>query len=787
MTPLSEIKCLVFDYSNYLCLAERLGRVDGFQKVYYYTPKIFNGFPDHRPLDIGRNVPNVEIVEEWASVIDEIDIVVFPDSHEPALQTYFESIGKKVFGSKYGCEIEHNRGMAKQMMKEIGLPVNDYEEATGMTELENILKQKENVFVKSSLRGDLETFHHENYMLSKAELLRMRNHMGAYAEKEKYIVETPIDSVGEIGIDTFCIDGQYPAEVLTGIELKDTGYYGQIVPYHTLPRQLKNVTDKFSPIFSDLKYRGAYSNEVIISPDKQGYLIDTTARCFSSDTEILTDKGWKFFYELDGTETVCTLNPNDRNIEYQKPTNYISNFYEGNMILFTNGDNSINSLVTPNHAVWRTDRHRGKLFEQRADSLTDKGYIPRIGKWEVPDVEYFEIPEYHHEWDFIGGNKKQNRSHFVCTKVKHENSINIKMDYWIAFLAWFLTEGCVSGDKNSKGIKENIKISQKKYVKELMDVLDNCGFKYKYNSGIGFQINSVQLSQYLQPFGKKEERYVPDYIKKLSSRQIRIFLDNYMLADGSIDRGKYFTISKKMADDLQELIMKSGSVANIKLRNNIGTKVTIKGKEYTRKFNIYVIQEYLNRSDYWFETKSRKDRYIKDDPYKGLVYDVTVPNHIVYVRRNGKPLFSGNCPQPPTDLMMEMISNYPEVIWQVANGIVPMIQYTYKHGIQLIIKSDLAKTEPSPLIIPDEYKRFVKVKNLVIDDDGVYWYTPMNIEMSEIASVVGLGSSIYDALDMAKKIAESIKGFDIKINTDCIEDAMEQIRNLKKIGINYLS
>jgi len=31
-------------------------------------------------------------------------------------------------------------------------------------------------------------------------------------------------------------------------------------------------------------------------------------------------------------------------------------------------------------------------------------------------------------------------------------------------------------------------------------------------------------------------------------------------------------------------------------------------------------------------------------PYKGFVYDVTVPpHHTIYVRRNGKAVWSGNC------------------------------------------------------------------------------------------------------------------------------------------------
>lgn len=423
MKSINEVVCLVFDYGNYFSIAERLGRIDGFAKVYYFMPKISNGFPDARPLEIGRNVNNVEVVNEWASVINQVDIVVFPDSHEPALQVFFQSIGKKVYGCRYGCELEHDRRGTRELMKELGLPLNDYLVAYGLDNLESILREKENVFVKSSLRGNMETWKHENYLLSKGELRRMKTSFGTYANKETFIIEEPIESIAEVGIDTMVIDGIYPSESLTGLELKDTGYYGMIVPYISLPRQLKNVTDKFSDVFRDLGYRGAYANEVIISTDKKGYLLDTTAR------------------------------------------------------------------------------------------------------------------------------------------------------------------------------------------------------------------------------------------------------------------------------------------------------------------------------------------------------------H----------------PQPPTDLMLEIYENFPQIVWDVANGIVPIIKYKYRHGVQLIIKSDLARTELSPVIVPDEFKRFVKIKNLIIDDDGVYYYQPLGLEMQEIGSVIGMGNSMQEALDMAKIIAGEIKGFDIKIKTDCISDAMDQIQRLKQYGINYLS
>ena len=144
-------------------------------------------------------------------------------------------------------------------------------------------------------------------------------------------------------------------------------------------------------------------------------------------------------------------------------------------------------------------------------------------------------------------------------------------------------------------------------------------------------------------------------------------------------------------------------------------------------------------------------------------------------------------PQPPSDLMMEMFTNFPQIIWDVANGIVPKIEYKYNHGVQFIIKSEIAKTDACPIIVPEEYKNNVKIKNLTIDDDGTWYYTPLGeVEMCEIGSVVFCGNSMKECVKGAKKIAESIKGFDIKINTDCIGKAQEQIDKLKAAGINYL-
>ena len=414
-----KVACII-DFGNYIKLGQVLSK--SFEKVYYFCPYVINGFPEHNPVDIGRGVKEIIKIYNWEDYFEEIDIFIFPDLYFEGLQELLRRQGKLVWGSGRGQIMETDRGGMKRLQKELGLPINDYEEVEGLYELEARLKVLENKYIKSALRGDSETFKHTNYTLSKEELKGMKHRMGIFDKKEKYIIESPIESIAEIGIDTMVCDGQYLEESLTGIELKDVGYYGRMVKRSKLPKQLTLISDKLAPIFQTYGYRGAYSNEVRVDKKLDGYLIDQTCRL----------------------------------------------------------------------------------------------------------------------------------------------------------------------------------------------------------------------------------------------------------------------------------------------------------------------------------------------------------------------------PSPPASLMYLMYENLAEIIWDIASGVLPKVKYKYEHGVEFIIKSELGKTEPVAIQFPIEYLDNIDIKNLVVDDDGTYYYTPNGCPMSEIGSVSAVGHTMEQAVKMATQIAESIKGFDIKINTDCIEDAKKQIANLNKNGIKFL-
>lgn len=420
VSELSVMTACVIDFGNYIKVAQVLSKT--FGRVLYYTPFVINGFPEHDSYDIGRGVSEIIKVRDWCDYFEEIDLFVFPDLYNEGLQEMLRRMGKKVYGSGRAQAMETDRGYMKTLQKELDLPTNGYEEVEGLYELEQRLMVLDDKYIKSSLRGETETFHHKNYILSKEKIKLMKHKMGIYDKKEKYIIEDPIESIAEIGIDTMTSDGSYLNESLTGIEIKDVGFYGRIIKYSRLPKQIKMVTDRLSPVFENFGYRGAYSNEIRVDKNLDGYLIDQTCRQ----------------------------------------------------------------------------------------------------------------------------------------------------------------------------------------------------------------------------------------------------------------------------------------------------------------------------------------------------------------------------PSPPTSLMMIMYENFGEIVWAIANGYIPTVKYKYEHGVQFIMKSELARTEPIAIQFPEIYKDNIDIKNLVVDDDGTCYFTPNGSDMCEVGSISAAAHTMEQAVKLATEISSTIKGFDIKINTECIEDVNIQLRELKKHGISYL-
>ena len=363
----------------------------------------------------------------------------------------------------------------------------------------------------------------------------------------------------------------------------------------------------------------------------QHMLVAGVTGCLSDDTEVLTKDGWKLFKDVSLNEEVLTMNPKTFEMKYMKPVDKIDKSYEGQMIEFDGKD--INFSVTPDHKMFVK---KGKEFEFiPAMKINSKTTFKISGIWKGEKVEYFTLN------DTISKNQDKYKP------------IKIKMDTWLEFMGWYLSEG--STRKTRDGYYTTT-ITQKK--KENLSKIENCLSKMPFhyrkvkrpnNDGFNYTISNKQLTEYLLQFGYSKDKFVPQYIKELTPNQIKIFLNAYRLGDGGINKNQaiYYTSSKRMADDLQELLLKIGKAGIIKKIKTNDRKIYDykNGKRLTKPRIIrgggfiYTVSE-QNKTEPGFN-KRFTDTKIKD--YKGRIYCLTLPiYHLLYVRRNGKTMWVGN-------------------------------------------------------------------------------------------------------------------------------------------------
>ena len=147
----------------------------------------------------------------------------------------------------------------------------------------------------------------------------------------------------------------------------------------------------------------------------------------------------------------------------------------------------------------------------------------------------------------------------------------------------------------------------------------------------------------------------PEFIKSLCPRQIRIFLENLYLGDGHQAKTslQLTTVSKKLVDDVQELILKCGDTSYYYKRDADAQNSYSKSDKYNIVATVdsYCVNwmsksfyhETMNKKQYQLNTSQS---YFEDwTYYSGYVYCVESPSGVICVRRNGKHYFCGNSPR----------------------------------------------------------------------------------------------------------------------------------------------
>ena len=354
--------------------------------------------------------------------------------------------------------------------------------------------------------------------------------------------------------------------------------------------------------------------QVSTSPDIR--ILET---CYDEQTEVLTIDGWKYFKDLTYNDKIATLNSVTFELEYQNPTNIVNYNHNGKMYYLDTSQ--VNLMVTPKHKMF-VKKLNSEYSLIEAEKIASKCHYKykKDAKWIGEENEYFIFPT-------IKSDKRNN----IIEKVK--------MDDWLCFFGFWLAEGWTTGTKHKViGVRQK----NKKILYDLQKRLLNNGIKSSFHGNDILEIYNTQIWSYLKQFGHAENKFIPKEIKKLSSRQLKILLAYYLMGDGSLHKRTNHisatTVSSKLKDDLQELALKTGYSANFYINENTTPKF-IEGREIFQRHTAYNISFIKKYNEPFVHQTKNFDKYVD---YIGKTYCVEVPNHIIYVRRNGKSVWSGN-------------------------------------------------------------------------------------------------------------------------------------------------
>lgn len=333
------------------------------------------------------------------------------------------------------------------------------------------------------------------------------------------------------------------------------------------------------------------------------------AKCFSSDTEVLTSLGFQKFSELNSPVMQVT----DHGLEPVMVEAW-SQFYAGDMVTLDSDD--LNFCVTPNHEMVTT---AGRI---EAKTLYDEArarpvhFIPRSAQGRRIDAD-------------IDDNALVLAAAYLsdgCDRTSNSFVISISREKKIAKLC----DIDLHTAERTEIAAGNI---AKTYSRDIVTKSNKKVFSYKFASMGGLCLPGKNIDT--------------EFLISLSERQARIFIESWIFFDGTVTPQKTsrFYCSNEVLIGMFELAAclagKSVSYRRSRITDmskRINYSVSISDRDA-----IPVIRwgrDYNNISKN--NERGRTGLYTKTN-HDNIIWCVSVPSQTIIVRRNGFSMICGNC------------------------------------------------------------------------------------------------------------------------------------------------
>lgn len=359
--------------------------------------------------------------------------------------------------------------------------------------------------------------------------------------------------------------------------------------------------------------------EFLGKKDVNVVVIGGDGACYSNDTEILSEEGFKRVKDMKVGEKLWSVNLETNELELAKIEKVHRYYHNGKMIRAKS--RYIDFLVTPNHNFPAKFKNEWRFIKARELKTRYKTRTIRSFNWNGKNpnpgvVKLEQIPK----------------------KTSQKTYTEFPLEPWLRFLAWYISEGSLY--HSNSGYLIRIYQSNKKRRKEILKLLKELGLSpFECSRSVDFQ--SKQIYHYLKEnCGKgSKDRKIPRWVLDLDKKYLKIVFETLIKGDGSVSYSKtpnrkiphttHLTISKELMSNVVELILKLGMSCTVSERDS-------------GVYSINLNSTHLDHILYTF----RKDlnlQQIFEEEYEGFVYCPQLEkNHTVIIKRNGKISLNGN-------------------------------------------------------------------------------------------------------------------------------------------------
>lgn len=158
----------------------------------------------------------------------------------------------------------------------------------------------------------------------------------------------------------------------------------------------------------------------------------------------------------------------------------------------------------------------------------------------------------------------------------------------------------------------------------------------------------------------------------------------------------------------------------------------------------------------------------------------------IRVGEDGNDYYTDPCMRagsPPSNVYMEMISNWDEILLEGSKGNVIEPKFKAKYGVEIIIKSAYCQSNFLPIGFDSKYKDNIKLKGSLILD-GKNYIIPFDQagidEMDAFGSVVVVGNDIDIIVNQALEIANELEVYGLIFNENALDKAKESLMKIEE-------